>query len=116
MYDFSDFGAWQPYVGAGLGVARGRLNARTHRSLVGGVLSNNPQCSGSAVCRIEDSSGEALAWQLLAGLGYSVTENLVWDTQYRYLNSAGMQFAGLGGNSHASVLPGGGGGGVENQC
>lgn len=95
LYDFSDFGDWEPYVGAGLGVAKNRmsLSAADFLNDTGTVLVSNPACvSGTAVgattaraCSINDSK-KSFSWNLIAGLGYNVTDNLTWDTNYRYVD------------------------------
>ncbi len=111
LYDFSDFGAWRPYVGAGIGIARANLNARTHRSFNGGagpVFVNNAQCAAYAKCAFDDADNST-AWQVIAGLGYDISDSLVWDTQYRYLNLGTLEYDGLGGSSGVAVAPGGSG-------
>ena len=38
---------------------------------------------------------QPLGFQLLAGLGYEISDNLTWDTHYRYLDSSGnLEFDG----------------------
>jgi opacity protein-like surface antigen len=73
---YADLGTWHsvtPYVGAGLGVA--------------GV-----QTSGFANTFVQPAAGIAgtdqwtFAWALMAGVGYSVTPNLLIDLGYRYLH------------------------------
>jgi len=105
IYDFSDFGSWQPYIGAGIGIARASLSAQTHSlpSNTGPV--NSPTCSGTNVCTFHDSD-TGTAWQLLAGLGYKITDNLTWDTQYRYLNVGDLAYTGLGQNLVPPVAAG----------
>ena len=101
IYDFSDFGAWQPYVGAGIGIARGSLSAQVHSFPNPPIAPlNNPTCPSFNVCDF-DRDDTATAWQLIAGLGYDINENLTWDTQYRYLNVGDMDFTGLGSNLQA---------------
>jgi len=98
IYDFNDFGAWEPYVGAGIGIARSKLSAAAHGlPNNGGPFLTNPVCPGTNSCAFtRDDNG--VAWQLLAGLGYEVSDNLTWDTQYRYLNVGELDFTGLGAN------------------
>jgi len=97
IYDFSDFGSWEPYVGAGIGITRARLNAQTASFANGAVPAPNPACVGFDVCTF-DNADTGVAWQLLAGLGYKITDNLTWDTQYRYLNAGDLDYVGLGQN------------------
>jgi opacity protein-like surface antigen len=77
IYDFNDFGAWAPYIGAGLGLVQTDVNLYDR-----GVVAINDK----------DSS---LGWQILAGLGYSITDNLSWDTNYKYLDAGNVQVDGL---------------------
>ena len=98
IYDFSDFGAWQPYIGAGIGLARANLSAQASSFpgfLVGDPPVNNPTCPNTNVCTFSDVDN-GVAWQLLAGLGYKITDNLTWDTQYRYLDVGKLSFRGSG--------------------
>ena len=100
IYDFSDFGSWQPYIGAGIGIARASLSAQSAGFpgfLVGDPPVNNPTCPNTNVCTFRDAD-TGVAWQLLAGLGYEITDNLTWDTQYRYLNVGDLDYTGLGQN------------------
>lgn len=93
-YDFSDFGRWEPYVGAGIGLAQGdfSLAASDFLNDTGTILVRNPSCSSAPVadstsrsCDVDDSDTN-LAWNLTAGLGYNITDNLTWDTNYRYVD------------------------------
>lgn len=98
IYDFNDFGRWEPYIGAGVGLVRGKTRTTAHDfpsdfSLAPGTVNvSTPVCSGVA-CSFADSD-TGWGWQLLAGLGYQVSEKLTWDTHYRYLNSTGLDFDG----------------------
>lgn len=102
LYDFSDFGRWEPYVGAGVGVAEGNvsISAQDFVNDLGSVLVSNPACASPAVgasttraCIIDDTD-KNLAWNLIAGLGYSITDNLSWDTNYRYVNMGDVDVEG----------------------
>lgn len=100
IYDFDDFGAWRPYIGAGVGISKAKLSAFAHAfpgGNPGAPLVNNPGCSGFNACAINQSDG-ALAWQVIAGVGYDLSERLVWDTQYRYVDSGVHDYEGLGSN------------------
>ncbi len=98
IYDFSGFGSWEPYVGAGVGIVRGNATVTAHDFPSGslgqaGVVNvSTPVCSGVA-CSFKDGD-TGLGWQLLAGLGYAISDNLTWDTHYRYLNSNNLDFDG----------------------
>ena len=99
LYDFEDFGRFVPYLGAGLGVVRGKGRFEAHDFVNGAVLDTNPVCVGPRValqdqrCAISDSDSE-FGWQLLAGLGYDLTDNLTWDTHYTYLNGPDLDLTG----------------------
>jgi outer membrane protein OmpA-like peptidoglycan-associated protein/opacity protein-like surface antigen len=107
LYDFDDFGAWAPYVGAGIGVARSKLSAFAHSFPIEGSaqIANNPACPGTNTCVFERADN-GVAWQLIAGLGYDISNNLTWDTQYRYLNVGELDFTGLGANLPAQAFNG----------
>ena len=98
IYDFDAFGRWEPYVGAGVGLVRGDITASSHDfpsaslGTPGVVNVSNPTCSGVA-CSFKDGD-TGLGWQLLAGLGYEISDNLTWDTHYRFMNSSNLDFDG----------------------
>ena len=110
IYDFSEFGRWEPYVGAGLGLVRGNATVTAHDFPSGplgqaGVTNvSTPVCSGVA-CSFKDGD-TGLGWQLLAGLGYAISDNLTWDTHYRYLNSNNLDFDGSVAASLGAVAAG----------
>jgi len=85
LYDFDEFGSWNPYVGAGLGKLRANssVDASTFLNPTTGVFNSNPVCVGNAGCVVRDKD-TAWAWQLLAGIGYDISDRLTWDTHYRY--------------------------------
>ncbi|MEP3891101.1 MAG: outer membrane beta-barrel protein [Hellea sp.] len=107
IYDFDDFGRWEPYVGAGIGIVSGKLNATAHDFLAPLVVAN-PACPGTRSLVVNrdpggqiqsescDVSGKdsAIGYQLLAGLGYDISPNLKWDTHYRYLDSGKLDYTG----------------------
>ena len=81
---YADLGTWYgftPYVGAGVGFARNTLYGLSNQSqnVVGGV---NYISGGYA----SDHSQWNLAWALMAGLSFDVTQNLKLDLGYRYLD------------------------------
>jgi len=96
LYDFDDFGRWEPYVGAGIGLVRGQLSAAAHGFLNADGVSfvNTPVCAGADFACGVKSTDKSLGWQLLAGLGYDISDNLTWDTHYRYLNAGDLDFTG----------------------
>jgi len=108
IYDFDDFGRWSPYVGAGVGLVQGKLDVAAQDFLAPLTVAN-PACPGARSllvnpdpggriqpenCNVSDRD-TAIGYQLLAGLGYDISDNLVWDTQYRYLDSGEFDFDGV---------------------
>ena len=98
IYDFDDFGRWEPYIGAGIGFVRGTLSAQAHDFPSDDTASALPVTNAacSPICDIRDSDS-GLGYQLLAGLGYDITENLTWDTHYKYMGMSDMDFKGTRG-------------------
>ena len=112
IYDFDNFGRWEPYVGAGIGLVQGKVNL-VAQDFLSPLTVANPACLGPRsllvnadpggriqpeACAVDDSD-TALGFQLLAGLGYEISENLTWDTHYRYLDSNELDFEGTRTNS-----------------
>jgi len=108
IYDFDEFGRWSPYIGAGLGLVQGKANL-VAQDFLSPLVVANPACTGQRLllvnrdpggriqpesCALSDKD-TALGYQLLAGLGYEISENLVWDTHYRYLDSGNLNFDGV---------------------
>ncbi|MBC6411705.1 MAG: OmpA family protein, partial [Hyphomonadaceae bacterium] len=97
LYDFDDFDDWAPYIGAGLGIVQGDPSAVAQDAISNGAFFENPACSAvgtramSTACSVFDTS-TSISWQLIAGLGYNMTDRLVWDTQYRYQNFGDLDF------------------------
>ena len=70
----------------------------------------NPACAGTRAllvnadpggriqpeaCAVSDTN-TTLGYQILAGMGYEISDNLIWDTQYRYLDALGdFDFEGV---------------------
>ena len=104
IYDFDDFGSWEPYVGAGLGLVEADADFTAHDFLnpfgAGQAIAISPACVAARTagqgesCDISESD-TSLGWQLLAGLGYSISENLKWDTHYTYRDAASFEFDGI---------------------
>jgi len=103
LYDFDNFGKFEPYVGAGIGIVDTKGSFAAHDFTgTAGELVLNPTCVGNtpgrdlgqgATCGISDSD-RGFGWQLLAGLGYELTDNLTWDTHYTYLNAPSANLEG----------------------
>ncbi len=73
-YDIGKFGSITPYVGAGVGVSYNRM-AEVY-------FTDNPALTN----KIQGDSRLSLAWSLMAGVGYQVTDRAVLDFGYRYMN------------------------------
>jgi opacity protein-like surface antigen/outer membrane protein OmpA-like peptidoglycan-associated protein len=110
IYDFDDFGRWEPYVGAGIGIIESNLSAvasdfpSAPAGTAGAVLVPSTACPGtrsgsdSFVCSVQDKDTN-FGWQVLAGLGYAITDNLSWDTNYKYQNAPNATFDGARSNN-----------------
>jgi opacity protein-like surface antigen len=73
---YVDLGTWYgvtPFVGAGVGAAFNRFSALTDAGAGFGYANSNKNTN--------------FAWAVMAGLGYSVTQNLKLEFSYRYLNT-----------------------------
>ena len=102
LYDFDEFGNWEPYVGAGVGIIRAKGDLVAHDFLSAqNILGVNPACAGTRLagqgesCAIHDKD-TGLGFQLLAGLGYDITDKLTWDTHYSYMDAiSDFDFTGV---------------------
>jgi opacity protein-like surface antigen len=72
--DFGNFGGLTPYVGAGVGLAYNRMDET--------YFTGNPFLTS----RIQKNDDLALAWSLMAGVGYQVSDRAVLDFGYRYMD------------------------------
>ena len=101
LYDFDDFAKFAPYIGAGVGLVRSDASVFSHDFVRTDGLAQavNPTCVGTRngtdgfACDFSDKD-TSLGWQLLAGLGYDITENLTWDTNYRYMQAGDLDLVG----------------------
>lgn len=90
-YDFNTGSDWTPYVGAGLGYARVKAD-------------NSVNYAGQAMSLSKSSNN--FAWNLTAGLSYQVTDDLVIDASYRYIDYGKVDTSGrfdLGQKYHHDV-------------
>jgi len=104
IYDFDDFGSWAPYVGVGAGLVQAEADLAAHdfQNPFNGAtaLATNPVCVGARApgfgesCAVNDGN-VSFGWQLLAGLGYDISENLKWDTHYTYRDAGNFEFDGV---------------------
>lgn len=99
-YDFKTGTAFTPYVGAGLGVAW--INQKVASTFTG--------WTGSTSDGSYDTTN--FAWNVGAGVGYSLTDNVILDLGYRYTNfgdakkvdNGRISFRAKDLNSHEALL------------
>ncbi len=72
--DFGRFGNVTPYVGAGVGIAYNQMGET--------YFTGNPNLTN----RIAGDNDIALAWALMAGIGYQISDRAILDVGYRYLD------------------------------
>jgi len=102
-----------PYIGAGVGLVQGRLDAVAHDALgtfdpVSLGIIDNPACLGPVrgECEVRDSD-LTFGWQLLAGLGIDINKNLTWDTHYTFMraDTGGLDFDGQFNRNAGTLVP-----------
>lgn len=81
-FDVPVFG-FRPYVGGGAGIAKVWAND---------ISGNDTRLAGESF----DDSDTAFAWQVGAGVGYDLTEDLTAFVDYRYFNVKDLSFGGEG--------------------
>ena len=116
LYDFNREGKINPFVGAGVGMARVKALASSYDQ-AGAANPLTALASQSAV-HISDTDS-AFAWQLIAGLGLKLSDQLSADLSYKWLNVPDLSFAGtgryrtnaLGGSATQALAVGGSAGG-----
>lgn len=99
-YDFKTDTAFTPYVGAGLGVAF--VNQKVSSTFAGWTPSAHDG----------DYDATNFAWNVGAGVGYSLTDNIIVDLGYRYTNfgdakavsNGGVEFKAKDLNAHEALL------------
>lgn len=115
IYDFDSFGRWEPYVGAGIGLVQAKADLVAH-DFQAPLPVLNPACPGPRgsvtlgtetfiapeTCAISDRD-TSLGYQLLAGLGYDISESLKWDTHYRYMDAGKFDFDGFRTNGNTGA-------------
>ncbi len=72
--DFGNFNGMVPYLGAGVGVAYNKMSEV--------YFTDNPALTN----RIEGDGRLSLAWSLMAGVGYQVSDRAILDFGYRYMD------------------------------
>jgi opacity protein-like surface antigen len=73
-YDLGSYRGFVPYLGAGVGLAYNQTGSVS--------FTGNP----ALVNVIEGADRWALAWSLMAGVGYQITDRMTVDFGYRYLD------------------------------
>jgi OmpA-OmpF porin, OOP family len=93
LYDFNRDGRINPFVGAGVGLARVNLLAGSYDQ----ANATNPLLALDRASAVAiDDSDTGFAWQLIAGLGLKLSDQLTADISYTYVNVADLNFAGTG--------------------
>ena len=75
---YKDLGRWSsftPYIGAGVGIAYNQMSET--------YFTGNPNLAN----RIYGDNDIALAWSLMAGVGYQISDRAILDVGYRYLDT-----------------------------
>lgn len=72
--DLGSFGGLTPYLGAGVGVSYNQMSEVS--------FTDNPYLLN----RIQGASRASLAWSLMAGVGYQVSDRAILDIGYRYMD------------------------------
>ncbi len=90
-YDLMQFGGFTPYVGAGVGVAHNDLGSVT--------FTGDPTLSNT----LNGADKWSLAWSLMAGVGYQISQRVTLDLGYRYIDmgdvrSSRVDSSGFNGN------------------
>jgi len=91
--DLGQYGAFKPYVGAGLGLVYNNYSGDSDQRICTDATTVDGTGTTDFVCDIQPDarsvSGKSYAflWQLSAGFGYQLTENTTLDVGYRYLSS-----------------------------
>ena len=76
--DFGNIRGFVPYVGAGIGVAYNRMGDIS--------FTGNPNLTNV----IHGNNDLSLAWSLMAGVGYQISDRTILDFGYRYINFGGI--------------------------
>jgi len=113
---YADIGTWYgvtPFIGAGVGWAQNHLDGVTDT----GFAYVGPGATGSPTGGyLNNGTTDNLAWALMAGLDFNVTQNLKLELGYRYLNYGELKtgtsncFNGTGAGGGFSVANCGGSG------
>lgn len=93
LYDFNRGGTINPFVGAGVGMGRVKTKAFSYDQ----ANASNPllALSRASAANVSDTDS-GFAWQLIAGLGLKLTDQLAADLSYKWVNIPDLSFAGTG--------------------
>ncbi|MEE2567779.1 outer membrane protein, partial [Hyphobacterium marinum] len=92
FYDWNPDGWYHPYLGGGLGFASvdGSLQALDTGTVLPGPGTTTP--SNAVIANDQDVS---FVWQFLAGVGWHLSDNWIFDTQYRYFSTGDLAYPGF---------------------
>jgi opacity protein-like surface antigen len=91
-YDFPTFASVTPYVGGGIGAARNELGTTTISS------------GGTQLASINGSTKTNFAWQVGAGVAFSVLPTIAIDVSYHYLDAGKFESATFAGSTASGRL------------
>ena len=86
IFDFNPDGWYHPYVGAGIGLSE------VSGTLAGWSAGTMPPSPTPADYVLVQDSDNPFVWQLLAGVGWELTERLTLDTEYRYFSASSQDY------------------------
>jgi opacity protein-like surface antigen len=75
-YDLGSYRGFVPYVGAGVGLAHNAMGSVSFSALPNAILGEDRW---------------SLAWSLMTGVGYQITDRIVLDVGYRYIDMGKAQ-------------------------
>jgi opacity protein-like surface antigen len=89
IYDIPNSSAFQPYVKAGIGVAKNEVEMSQQISplfsVIGDTSTIGSACAGTTYCFPDDSSTE-FAWSVGAGVRYNITDTFGVGLDYQYID------------------------------
>ena len=95
IYDILPGSAFNPFIGAGIGVNHVKVDVTGQFSNIpGAITAANPAIQNLSI----DDSDTAFAYQLIAGLAWKANDQLSVDLTYRYLGGSDVDFTSVGSN------------------
>ena len=94
-YDLTEFAGLSPYLIAGIGAARSRINALGGQVGWRAVDASNPKVYESidgAECERDKQSTSSFAYKLGAGFGYALTERVSLDLRYQFADLGKVKY------------------------